>query len=494
MDSNSSSLNGFSINKFSRQLYLNSKYANYTVDTGRNSSCSFVLNEPINIPKGMNAYCSVVSAEIPNTIFSVDQYTNIPIIVTKTGTGLVSSLTVQGVSSATNYILLQSGNTSSLVVGMPVMFPVTMGSIVGGTTYYVQSIASTTQFTISTTYGGGVMTQTAGSGFGYPLFYGIINNSLTFTAVDVQTTQPSNFTVSGLTGLKVGTQIFNISAWTGNALLANTSYYVYSINTANSTVQLSTSASLSSFVSATTGGTGTFTFYSSATSVSQTFNITGSTTVNGIPGNLTLTAGNYSSSIYNTTNPTSLASQFSKVLGFTADTVAGTDNITLVCYYGVPQTKFFLGFIPTKGVYSISINAPVFGFTSPGNNQPQVFNQLTSAIPTTLNVNFTLATQTYSGLTIANNIPRFFPPYIVIGTNLHANNQAVGETKINTLAKVIVDVPYNAFIFFRNAYAYSNWISNRELFTIELYLYDETGALINMQGAPWSITLQIDYD
>jgi hypothetical protein len=55
-------------------------------------------------------------------------------------------------------------------------------------------------------------------------------------------------------------------------------------------------------------------------------------------------------------------------------------------------------------------------------------------------------------------------------------------------------VPYNAFIFFRNAYAYSNWISNRELFTIELYLYDETGALVNMQGAPWSITLQIDYD
>ena len=123
-----------------------------------------------------------------------------------------------------------------------------------------------------------------------------------------------------------------------------------------------------------------------------------------------------------------------------------------------------------------------------------MFNQLTSAIPTSTNVIFSTANQTYSGLTIANNIPRFFPPYIVIGTNLHANNQAVGETKINTLAKVIVDVPYNAFIFFRNAYAYSNWISNRELFTIELYLYDETGALINMQGAPWSITLQIDYD
>ena len=494
MDNNSSSLNGFSINKFSKQLYLNSKYANYVVDTGRNSSCSFVLNEPINIPKGMNAYCSVVSAEIPNTIFSVDQYTNIPITITKLGTGLFSSMAVQGVSSATNYILLQSGNTSSLVIGMLVMFPVTMGSIVGGTIYYIQSIPTTTQFTISTTFGGGVMTQTAASGFGYPLFYGVINNSLTFTAVDVQTTLPSNFTVSGLTGLKVGTQIFNIGAWTGNALLANTSYYIYSINTANSTVQLSTSASLSGFVTATTGGTGTFTFYSSATSVSQTFNITGSTTTNALTTNLLLTAGNYSSSIYNTTNPTSLAAQFSKVLPFTADTVAGTDNVTLVCYYGVPQTKFFLGFYPTKGVYSISINAPLFGFTSPGNNQPQVFTQLTSAIPTNANVIFSTANQTYSNLTIANNIPRFFPPYIVIGTNLHANNQAVGETKINTLAKVIVDVPYNAFIFFRNAYAYSNWISNRELFTIELYLYDETGALINMQGAPWSITLQIDYD
>ena len=105
MDSNSSSLNGFSINKFSRQLYLNSKYANYTVDTGRNSSCSFVLNEPINIPKGMNAYCSVVSAEIPNTIFSVDQYTNIPITITKIGGGLVSKILYVSVSAATNAIL-----------------------------------------------------------------------------------------------------------------------------------------------------------------------------------------------------------------------------------------------------------------------------------------------------------------------------------------------------------------------------------------------------
>ena len=477
MDSNSSSLNGFSINKFSRQLYLNSKYANYTVDTGRNSSCSFVLNEPINIPRNMNAYCSVVSAEIPNTIFSVDQYTNIPIIITKTG-GINTAIS----STAGNVIFCTS--TTSMTIGQPIIFQSAFGSATALTVYYILTIPSSNTFTISSTFGGATFAVGAQSATTVYMLFGT-NANTTCSATDAN----GNVTVASLTNLTVGTPLFFASSTGLTSLSTSFSYTIASINTSNSTITLKYGASGASV--STVANTGTALLYF-APSFSQTFNITGSATTNGANNNTYLTAGNYSSSIYNTTNPTNLAAQFSKILTFSAD--SSSDTITLVCYYGVPQTKFFLGFYPMKGVYSISIYAPVLGFTSPGNNQPQVFNQLTSAIPTVSNVIFNTNNQTYQNLTIANNIPRFFPPYIVIGTNLHANNQAVGETKINTLAKVIVDVPYNAFIFFRNAYAYSNWISNRELFTIELYLYDETGALVNMQGAPWSITLQIDYD
>ena len=176
----------------------------------------------------------------------------------------------------------------------------------------------------------------------------------------------------------------------------------------------------------------------------------------------------------------------SKVLPFTLD--GSNDNITLVCYYGIAQSKFYLSFYPTKAYYNIFINSPLFGFNS------QTFPQLTSASAASTNIQSNATLQTTNNLIIANCIPRFFPPYIIVGSNLKSNNQAVGETKISTLAKVIVDVPYNSFIFYRNFYNYSNYISNREIFTIELNLIDETGASVNMQGASWSITLQIDFN
>ena len=474
MDHNSS-INGFSINKFSKQLYLNSKYANYTVDTSRNSSCSFVLNEPINIPKGMNAYCSVVSAEIPNTIFSVDQFTSIPIIITKAG-GATAAIS----STAGNVITCTS--TASMVIGQPIIFQGAFGTITPLTVFYILTIPSSTTFTISSSFGGATYAVGAQASTSINTLFGT-SISTTCTATDAN----GNFTLASLANLSVGSPMFCTST-TGISLNTTLTYIIASINSSNSTITLKYGASGANVSTTVASGTATLYF---APTITQTYNITGSQSTNGTASNLFLTAGNYSSSIYNTTNPTNLAAQFSKALTFTQD--GSADTITLVCYYGVPQTKFFLGFYPTKGVYSISINAPVLGFIS-SNNQPQIFTQLTTATPTITNITFNATNQTYQNLTIANNIPRFFPPYIVIGTNLHANNQAVGETKISTLAKVIVDVPYNAFIFFRNAYAYSNWISNRELFTIELYLYDENGALINMQGAPWSITLQIDYD
>jgi len=55
----------------SRQLYLNTRYANYIVDATKQSQVTFCLNEPIQCPNGYDLYASVLSAEIPNTITTV---------------------------------------------------------------------------------------------------------------------------------------------------------------------------------------------------------------------------------------------------------------------------------------------------------------------------------------------------------------------------------------------------------------------------------------
>ena len=59
----------------SRQLYLNSRNASYIVDTVKNSRLTFSLNEPIICPKGHELYASIVSCEIPNTLYTVDANT-----------------------------------------------------------------------------------------------------------------------------------------------------------------------------------------------------------------------------------------------------------------------------------------------------------------------------------------------------------------------------------------------------------------------------------
>ena len=462
--------------KNSRQLYLNSKYANYTVDVSRNSSCSFVLNEPINVPKDQNCYVSVVSAEIPNTIFSVDQYTNIAVNVTKTG-GFIYAVSCDGSNQITC-----APSTSTLFPGMPIVFQSTFGSAVALTTYYVSTIVDGFRFTISATYGGGTFGVGVVSTTSISALTGTFITN-TATATDIN----GNITVNSTTNLSVGTPLYFVGSAFGN-LSTSYIYSITSINTSNSTITIKLSVGTANLV--TTNATGSITMYSAPT-ITQTFNVTGQN-ITGTSSNLYLTNGNYSSSIYNTTNPTSLASQFSKALSWTKDGV--NDTITLVCYYGIAQTKFYLGFYPTKAYYTISMLSSIFGFASgSGLNNPQIFSQLTTATATSTTVTSNAVSQTYGNLTPANNIPRFFPPYIIVGTNLHSLNQAVGENKVSTLAKVIVDVPYNSFIFYRNFYGYSNWISNREIFTIDLMLYDEYGNLVNMQGSPWSMTLQLDF-
>ena len=471
MDNNNNSSTGIE-SKYSRQLYLNSKYANYTNDTIKNSQVTFNLNEPINVPVGKQAYCSVVSAEIPNTIFSVDNSTTINVVATKPS--FLINITN---TTATTNIITYVPVAGTIYPGMTLIVGTSIGNLVAGTIYYVITTPSTTTFTVSAAYNTGAFALATAAASVYASINCI--SQITSTSSDgsfftiLNTTTTSGFTKGNNISF-VGTPFATIPA--------GTTYVIYSI-LSGTTFQVATLAAPNTpYAFATGSGT----MYV-ATNTTQTFAITGNSIINGSSSNLYLTTGNYSSSVYNTNNPTSLAAQMSKVLTFSNDNNTN-DTITLVCYYGIAQSKFYLGFYPTKAYYSIFINSPIFGFNS------QTFPQLTTSSAIIGNVNANATTQTTFNLLIGNTIPRFFPPYVIIGSNLQSKNQAVGETKVSTLAKIVVDVPYNSFIFYRNFYGYSNFISNREIFSVELTMLDEAGAVVNMQGAPWSITLQIDFN
>ena len=450
--------------KFSRQLYLNSRYANYIVDTTKNSQCTFNLNEPINVPPGKNCFVSVVSAEIPNTIFSVDNSTAIPLIFTKPSPMLITATT----STATNLITLSS--TTGVYPGMQVVFTNVFSTLVQGTIYFVLSVSGL-NITVSSTYAGTVFATSAASG----------SMSCTFNSVlqATATTSGTNLiTINSANGITVNNQIA-FSGTSFGGISTTTIYYVTSVpSTTTVTVSLTLGGSSLSL------STATGTMYV-GTPNNQTFTVLGSAITQGLASNFLLTNGNYSSSVYNTNNPTSLATQMSKLFTFINDGSSAT--IQMVIYYSIAQSKFLINWYPNGGYFTLYLNNLIFG----ANNQ--TFYQLQSTSALTTNVNQNATNQLFTNLTMCNSIPKFFPPYIILGSNMQCRNQAVGETKVATLAKVIVDVPYNSFIFYRNFYGYSNMISNRELFTLEITLYDETGVPVNMQGASWSCTLQIDF-
>ena len=72
-------------------------------------------------------------------------------------------------------------------------------------------------------------------------------------------------------------------------------------------------------------------------------------------------------------------------------------------------------------------------------------------------------------------------------------NQAVKVTKAAILDKIIVDVPYNSFLFYKNWQLYRTKITNRHIDTINLQLLDDQGNDIVLNGSNWSCTIQIDY-
>ena len=154
------------------------------------------------------------------------------------------------------------------------------------------------------------------------------------------------------------------------------------------------------------------------------------------------------------------ATQLSKNQNFTGDNT--NTALNWVFTYSATQSRFY---VTWSGNYTLSINNSVLGYTASGMTTPAY----------------------------AQSIPKFFFNYLCLATNLNCYNQVVGNSKVAALAKIVIDQPYNAFIFYKNYYGYMTCISNREIFNLEVILNDEFGQEANMNGANWSATVQIDF-
>jgi hypothetical protein len=128
-------------------------------------------------------------------------------------------------------------STTGIIVNMPVVFSASVGNIVAGTIYYVESIPSATQFKISGTRYGGVFTT------GNPGAVTITTIITTTYPVTVTSTDVSNvLTVSSTnsSGIVIGMPIV-FSSWFGT-VNEGTPYYIQTLGT--TTMKLSPDATI----------------------------------------------------------------------------------------------------------------------------------------------------------------------------------------------------------------------------------------------------------
>lgn len=198
---------------------------------------------------------------VPMTVSSVQNL--LPMAVSSTSrtvaTPTIQSLAISNTTASTNILttatiavtattvttnLITCASTNTLTVGQPVVFSSNLGVLLGGTVYFVNTIPSTTTFTVSDVYGGAVVALTTAAGS--------INVQQTTTNLAVG--EPVAFT-----GTSFGNSLFG-------GILARTVYYV---KTVDSLTTFTVSAIPGSSAVTLTTATGTM-FCSSSSQQSQT--------------------------------------------------------------------------------------------------------------------------------------------------------------------------------------------------------------------------------
>ena len=353
----------------SRQVYLTSRTANTITDSTKMSQMTFCLTEPIKAPDGYDLFCSLVDAQIPNTIQTVDANTTFVFTFTNAALGYTFNSTITTsptILGTTSNSVVQTGNYSGT------SGPTSLA------TQLSKSLVSTTSTIYSADY---ITSATTGTNVVVLSLYG--------------------------SGALVGESIyFTNSGITACGLLANTTYFVKSVVSSN---QLTLSLTLGGAVVPITS--------------TQSF------------------------------NSTTGACNFN-------------DVITTTVTYNAVQSRYQIAWtsVYTTSPYTLTMNNIMLGINCTNASTP----------------------------VLATGIPKLFPNYLLVGTNMAVVNQSPGMSQMATIGKVVIDVPYNSWIYYKNWFLFTSKISQRELGTIEIVLYDEYGNLANLNGANWSMTLQFD--
>lgn len=179
-----------------------------------------------------------------------------------------------------NIELLTVNDTTGFYRDMPITFTgTTFGNITTGNTYYVKEIASSTGITLSTTPGGEMLTLSNASGTmsGNPVTYMYLatndynSNSFSKTVTNTYVTTNS-IKLSGTANLAVNAPII-FTGTTFGGLVANTVYYVKTIDSGNSNITVSQSryngTAGSPVLLTTANGTSTATCYTEGNDIWQ---------------------------------------------------------------------------------------------------------------------------------------------------------------------------------------------------------------------------------
>lgn len=155
---------------------------------------------------------------------------------TTTSSNLITTASIAVTATTVSTNLITCANTATLIPGTPVVFSGALGGLATGTVYYVLTVPSGTQFTVSRTWGGAVHALTTASG----------SINVQQATTNLQVNQPVVFSGTTFGGIVAGTTYFvrtidsnttfTISATTGPGA-------VFALTTASGTMSCAESTS-----------------------------------------------------------------------------------------------------------------------------------------------------------------------------------------------------------------------------------------------------------
>ena len=117
-----------------------------------------------NLSVGYNPMVSTLNLSSTAVGTNVKTLQTLTISTAAVGTNVFTSASIAVTATTLSTNLITSASTATLTVGQPVVFTGSLGNLVSGTLYYVRSVISSTQFTVSSIIGGVAVILTTASG------------------------------------------------------------------------------------------------------------------------------------------------------------------------------------------------------------------------------------------------------------------------------------------------------------------------------------------